>query len=557
MKKRSLIKRVFSGVVATALAATICFSDRVFNDLFASATNKSALTATVEFFAEDDTTKQTYQQDEADTENYRFFVLGALVSRSDYEASGRKITATAPYEDKLLAWNCMEIFPKTNASIDADFSSVPFYENDLDHNDPDDNDAIITFDPSKHVFVSRVYRYWGQNNWTVTHGGIIEPTNLIAPDHKNGNTENSADTVLGYKPGGETDTEHNNTYAKFTKADITYKLDVESDEAINFSDDDNYYVLVTVNHKSGNPTYYLEELIMSGTKQTYTIQDKTTHKWQDNNGNVDAHEQYHGNEPSTTLKLYKGKSDTNMNGILAGTNCSEIKDGGKVKGFKVEILPQSNDGAAYTETLRFKKITGTDKYTFRDILGSGISFGVTADRFNQHNHMQTNYAVNYYKNNSSQPTEPDLSDPSMGEFYIANFANLTTRDDTSSDANGTIFIGSSTKQHDELGDEKDKDYKTTAAILHVDNKDRLKDYRPFVTVKTDMSSEEMKNTVVDPVLNQMKSMSAKLSSKEATVDPQKYRINGLFIRPISRMMQLFMLMQTCLLITALSILTAK
>jgi tRNA C32,U32 (ribose-2'-O)-methylase TrmJ len=37
MKKRSLFKRLLSGFVATAMALSICFSDKVFEDLFASA----------------------------------------------------------------------------------------------------------------------------------------------------------------------------------------------------------------------------------------------------------------------------------------------------------------------------------------------------------------------------------------------------------------------------------------------------------------------------------------------------------------------------------------
>ena len=511
MKKRSLIKRVFSGVVATALAATICFSDRVFNDLFASATNKSALTATVEFFGEDGTTKQTYQQDEADTENYRFFVLGALVSRSDYEASGRKITATAPYEKQLLAWNCMEIDPKTNASIDADFSSVPFYENDLNHDNSDRNDAIVPFDAEKHVFVSRVYRYWGNNPFTPATG--IEPTNLIAPDHSY--SERSADTVLGYKPNGNTDTENNNTYAKFTKADITYKLDVESDETINFSDEDNYYVLVTVNHKSGDPTYFLKKLIMNGTKQTYTIQDKNTHLWQDKNGKVDEHEQYHGNEPFTTLKLYKGGNDTTITTVLNNTNVTEIKNGAKTKNFEVEILPQSNDGANYTETLRFKKLPEGDNYNYEDILGSGVSFGITADRFALKGHMQTNLAVNYFRDikdgmGDGQDFESNLSEPSAGEHYIAYFANLTDPTDTSANTSGTITIGDTTRP----------------GVLHVDssNINRVKligggDKRFGDLNKTTMPAEDIKNNVVDPAIQQMQAMSNLLASKEENITP--------------------------------------
>ena len=42
MKKRSLFKRLLSGFVATAMALSICFSDKVFEDLFASAENANA-----------------------------------------------------------------------------------------------------------------------------------------------------------------------------------------------------------------------------------------------------------------------------------------------------------------------------------------------------------------------------------------------------------------------------------------------------------------------------------------------------------------------------------
>ena len=101
MKKRSLFKRLLSGFVATALAATICFGDRVFNDLFASADQAPPQTVKFKFYDHEG------QPSNCDlTENVRFYVVGAIVPK------GSKITATPGNEDKIIAWNAIQIYPK-------------------------------------------------------------------------------------------------------------------------------------------------------------------------------------------------------------------------------------------------------------------------------------------------------------------------------------------------------------------------------------------------------------------------------------------------------------
>ena len=71
MKKRSLFKRLLSGFVATAMALSICFSDKVFEDLFASAENGD-FTVNVDFKDREEETVYDGHEN-----GMRYFVLGA------------------------------------------------------------------------------------------------------------------------------------------------------------------------------------------------------------------------------------------------------------------------------------------------------------------------------------------------------------------------------------------------------------------------------------------------------------------------------------------------
>ena len=224
MKKRSLFKRLLSGFVATALAATICFGDRVFDDLFASAAGE-AQTVNVDIY--DGEALSPVVNEEGDT-NYRYFVLGALVDKD----AGPQIAATEKYVDQFIAWDCKEINPKTDAHSTVVFDK--FYKKHADYkNNYDRKQPVVEFDSSKYKLVTRVYRYWvtRQNvanpDWKeettnphATDG--VEPTNLIspegeflypqfsAPENQFRYNEQSADSIPGYAPTGNS-TEGNTT----------------------------------------------------------------------------------------------------------------------------------------------------------------------------------------------------------------------------------------------------------------------------------------------------------------------------------------------------------
>ena len=62
----------------------------------------------------------------------------------------------------------------------------------------------------------------------------------------------------------------------------------------------------------------------------------------------------------------------------------------------------------------------TNDYNFKSILGNGVYFGITANKLEQQNHLQTNFAVNSYTNQNDAGTKPNLSGNSAGMFYIGS-----------------------------------------------------------------------------------------------------------------------------------------
>ena len=158
MKKRSLIKRVFSGFVAMALAATICFGDKVFQDLFASAAGEP--TVTVKFV--DDGVEKPYE----DKTSAAFFVVGALVNK------GGSVELTG---DDVVAWGAVRIDPTKNASSTVTFGTYGtygqnaslFYKVGAKNAEGTSREGTDyqtwNFNPADYDFVTRVYRVYAKD----------------------------------------------------------------------------------------------------------------------------------------------------------------------------------------------------------------------------------------------------------------------------------------------------------------------------------------------------------------------------------------------------------
>ena len=535
MKKRSLFKRLLSGFVATAMALSICFSDKVFEDLFASAENGD-FTVNVDFKDREEETVYDGHEN-----GMRYFVLGALVKENASPA------LTVANDANIVAWECKEIYPQTNSHSTVTFSEFRLNDHDFDNPDRQEDDPKVTKtspECANTVFVGRVYRYWGSNPYCPRNpdGSFnIEPTNLVNPRSGSYNgwydyAEYSADSFTGFVPSSSTDGDTTNVI--FKKRHVEFYVNVNFSKETTITEDEYYYVLVETVHTNGDKTYFYSRLTANNDDVVMPVQNKDNRNWiKEGQSKPDQNEQYNGGEKSTTVKLFKANKERDLGNLISGSECTELKTGDFAKGQKIVIRGQSSEPekpsnndtlVTYYETINFEKMDESDNYTFKEILGSGISFGITADRFRQKGHFQSNFAANYFS--ASGNFDPDLSKPSAGEIYVANFANLDTPTDTSAANKMQMDIGASHQQKEVMGPDAD-----TGAVLYIPNDDtyipdvvgdtqtnRLKISRDHVTVDNKTySSKRMSDEVVNPIIQQMQGMSARLASKPTNYTPIK------------------------------------
>ena len=537
MKKRSLFKRLFSGIVATALAATICFGDRAFSDLFASAEGETQ-TVNVDFYNGGELSPAVNEI--GDDTNYKYYVLGVLVDKN----AGPKVAATSDYVDQFVAWDCKEINPKTDAHstvvFDKFYKKVAQYKTTIDR-----NQAEVKYDSTKYKFLTRVYRYWVTRNpldneyWIqdtenpyATAG--VEPTNLVSPngvfnyyieDKWYRYDEESTSDISGYVPSS-TNAE-NTVNVRFDRCSIDYYLDINFSKPTTIKESDNVYAIVEVEHRNHDVSRYWSQIVADNTNSVeLLIQDKDNKNLKKSRDN--STDYYTGNEPSTKVRLFKGTQSCDLSSLLNGTNCAEIGDGDFVFGQKVKMMPRVKEEETstkfkYYEVVNLVKLDESDKYDYKDILGSGIAFGLTADRFALNNHAQTNFAVNYYRdlkktltNGNGQNNEPDLASPAT-EMYIANFAELSKKP-AYLDKGGTEISGDPTNiDIDPYGKVTVGDPKNPMTI-HLEDKNRANLLKSdLITLDDSKTGAQITNDVVNPIIAQMQAMSNRLASKEANI----------------------------------------
>jgi len=556
MKRRSLFKRFVSGFMAFALAATVCFDGNLLTPLRANADGEIQ-TVNVNFY--DNDVKSLCVNEEGDNTNYRYFVLGALVDKD----ADTDIAATKDYVDQFVAWDCKEIFPKTQTDSIATFDT--FYEWGSDYQSTADRSKnTVTYNSEKHRFIARVYRYWvtGDVDYNpLNTTASVEPTNLVAPvgeketkinvtEYYEGNTvkfnEQSSDTFPGYVPSKTDDVDCINV--RFDKQNVEFALNINFSDKTTIKADEYIYALVEVEHQNSPTTYYLKQLVCNNAESlTFTVQDSTNRNWTDENQNALPNEQYHGNEKSTTLRVFKAAKECNIGNLIKGENCTELFSGNFLKAQKLDIseIEKSGDNIVtkYSVTVNFLAPASSDNYNFRDILGSGIAFGITADRFALRNHAQTNFATNYYRDllrtttsSQGQNIDPDLASETAGEIYVGNFAllakdpyYLTNEPDPdpdpqapkpsvdpdptniTADPNGRLVVGNPQVPLVIRTPDINKVVTQTPELVTLTNKE--------ADGETEVTASSVKNKVVDPIITQMQQMSGRLASKSATVTP--------------------------------------
>ncbi|WP_037344856.1 prealbumin-like fold domain-containing protein, partial [Ruminococcus sp. FC2018] len=517
MKKRSLFKRLLSGFVATAMALSICFSDKVFEDLFASA-------------AEGDPSVTVKVMNDGNLEKYanhvsgtKYYVLGALVNKEDAGISVKKDNV-----DKIVAWDCKEIDLANKAEDTVTFEK--FYKKSDNYASEFDRDqAPEPYDKNAYAFIYRVFQYRVEGNNGVnpyaTKG--VEPTNLIAPQGQRpagwnyqAYNEISSDQFDGYV--WEPATVSGDSYTSILdKRNPELYVTVNFGKPTTVTADDHVYAVVEVEHV-GAPakTIGYAPLVTDGEgKMTATVAIQAGEKqdWYQENGDHST-EKFTGNEPNYKVRLFQAEKATGIKDILGG-KATEYKVGDMVLGQEFLSTDKSKDEAEiakpkYYAIATLGTVSDPDNYTYSEILGPARVFGITADRFEQINHMQTNFAANVYK---QAEFRPDLSKPTGGSIYVGKLVTFDATDKTKYTEVDTPYIRfekiNQVTQHPE-------GYGAKLFSPYGDKVDITADGMEYVE-RHEMSADDIKNKVVGPAISHIQFMSDVLAKQEANYIPVK------------------------------------
>ena len=133
----------------------------------------------------------------------------------------------------------------------------------------------------------------------------------------------------------------------------------------------------------------------------------------------------------------------------------------------------------------------TNDYNFRSVLGNGLYFGITANKLEQTNDLQTNFAVNSFSldipPDHIHSITPDLSGTSPGSFYVGTIEDRMVPNNKGAD----IFI-------------------------YTSNEDKIfKHGEGNRTYVIPMSANDIKNNVVDPIIRHGRAVSNDMATKQA------------------------------------------
>ena len=386
---------------------------------------------------------------------------------------------------KVVGWAIEPFDPTKNTTSQLAFMDYYPYGED----GSDTTAAKFTYDPDKYDVNERVFQ-------------STEALNTFKDCFENG-----SDTIPGYR--FEYSQIDGLTTLSIIRDNATYDLTIDFDQPATFTEDDHVYLVVTVDHATTDHTYYGIPLVVNNQKEfKVNIQDKDTAKWMNSNGGELPKERISGQE-FIEAALVMSKEKLGYNTLFAGSASSPIQDGEVVKGYAVkydnlEATPDTaNHLTAYLQKIHLTKVNASNDYDFRKILGGALNYGITADRFEQKNHAQTNLAVNFYQGHNT-PIESDLAAPNGGEFYLPWFVDFedgttvdasTKRLDPSTDM-GRINLGQS--HSGELTIHADSENRVSEKNTH------LKKYgqNGFASV-VEEDPATMSSTIIEPAINHM------------------------------------------------------
>ncbi|ADU21474.1 SpaA isopeptide-forming pilin-related protein [Ruminococcus albus] len=418
---------------------------------------------------------------------------------------------TDPFSNKngIEGWSLTQFYPEDNANTQIKL---------WDYTSAGNTSGTLHYDPDA---------------YEISYTVVKTPDGNTAFSSLDDTLRNGSDNIPNYRTEGPT-TSGNNTELRLIRDDVRYEAQLDFEEEISITEADNIYLFIELEQTNSEYKYILDKVTvdydLTKTIELGNLVDRNGNSSQDHIG-------YNGS-PAKVRLLKANTGNLTVNNAVNGSNCSEIAEEGFIKGFIVNYGDQTSSKdqdthvSTYTEHIRFFKVPGSKKYDFRSILGEGLYYGMTIDRFELGNHTETNYAVNFYEGNG-QPNTPDISGKFGGHFYFADFVhfndeindyaepseyvNFDSRD-FDVDPDGTFFIDNSDACCEE------------GAILHFDSEDRMKESAGRDGIAREYETPSAMHGVVDSIIKNMQSVSEELAAipvnAEATVIGNNAYISG-------------------------------
>ena len=426
------------------------------------------------------------------------------------------VLATLKNGNATVGWAINPVNLNGNAVTKTSFREFyPYGEDGSSRNDAD----LMAYVKDQYTLTTRLYQY----------GGDVAANQLTYSELTSKGSELPED---GYEFGG------NNNVAGEDKNIIQLKeayeksyfvrVRIDPDATTGFDTGDYFYVFVSVEHASTGVDTFAAKQVTFGNPSSlpkdddgyaYVDVEFTDEDWV--NGDAAAKvNKFTGNEVGIDVKLVKSgtaaDSDSNdgvctprtVSNIIKGEKTIVYSEGGTAKGYSVSYDTKKTGGKdKYYEItddtlhttdcydfIDLTKIDATNDYNYLSVLGGGVYYGITAEQFDQRNHIQSNFAVNNY-DGASNVVEADLASNS-GVIVAAN---------ATADGNGKkINIGES-----HSGD----------VLLYIDGDEScLLNPRDFVYV-IPSDPEEMSTDIIEPIIRHGDDISEELLTHAPNYTP--------------------------------------
>ena len=495
-----------------------------------------------------------------DKEGYNYYLLSYIAENAD----------AVQKRTDLKGWAIQKVTPDAS---NKGVGSTKYYQEAVTFNEfvpfgengSSTEGEKIKYDKSKYVAGTRLFRTLDKDTELNTYADCVN-TSMSSRNC----TSQATDTIPSYtfEAIGGANSSAINVYKDQLKA---LNIEFNFDQKTTITADEKYYVLATVEHRTGNNSYYLAPIVVDNSdKLVLEPQSFEDQHWIGDDGNEIPLERYKGTEKGINFELLKAKNSLDGGLTISGaigsngtrTDCAAIPDGDTLSSFVVseEPLTKTNSPdkstATFTKKFNLKMADFSSDQTFDSILGNGVYFGIVADRYNQFGHAETNFAANYYEQTASVMA-PDLAGPFAGHIYIANYYDYPSEKKTvpspwvpgetiEEEVFDSAFVADRVVPPTDIkasGDNKPGTFKldtwaeAIAPQIHVpDNGDGAKSVGmngTGVTVSEE-KSDDMKNNIIQPMIDQMKETSDTLVNTPSTIKPIIVRLYRLHTLPRGR-----------------------